>query len=168
MKRLARTRLPDPYLPWSPHWEALAFASANPGSAALISSNNRALYVPFYLPVSATVYALSFVATNGTGNYDIGIYNDTFARLASSGSTAMTAAGVKTLATSLRLGAGKVFYAAFAFSSTAGTILRWAPGLRSVINAGLFQEDSAVPLPATATPVRITETNMPLFALGVR
>jgi len=168
MQRLTRTRLPDPYLPWSPHWEVLAFAAAVPASAALIGSNNRAIYVPFYLPVSATVYALSFVATNGTGNYDIGLYDSTFARLASSGSTAMTAAGIKTLSTSLRLGAGKVFYAAFAFSLTTGTIQRWAPGLRSVINAGLFQENSALPLPATATPVRITETNMPLFALGVR
>lgn len=171
MKRLPRQQLlPDPYfdpLTWDP---AVASTGVSWASGAIVAANNQAMYLPQIFPVRATLYALRFFAGNGTGNYDLGVYDASFNRIASTGSTAMTAAGVKTLTLpELAVTAGTMLYAALALSLTTGTILRaaFSPAW-PMIQTGMVVEASALPLPDPATPVQNTLASLPIFVWGVR
>ena len=169
MRRLERTLLPNPYVPLIPNWDVHAIGSSGvPASGTVVGSNNLALYMPVVFPADVTVYELRIISTTATGNYDIGLYDDQFRRLASSGSVALSNA-VKTLALpDLRLKGGLVYYQALSLSNLASTLVRWGSVVRSLINAGVYQEASAVPLPATATPVQVVGGAIPLMIFGVR
>lgn len=138
----------------------------------LANANNDAHYLPITFPVDCTLYAMRFAATNGNGNYDVGLYNSSLSLMYSSGSTAMTAAGIKTLTLpEVRVRAGELYYGALGLSLTTASVLRL-----QVVTGGNFgafgwgYEASAVPLPSTATPVDspTAYTIVPVFAFGVR
>jgi len=167
---LIKRQLPDPYFDPQLWWSALATAALSWTTGTLVASANRAMYLPQMFPVDCVLYSLSFYAGNGTGNYDLGVYNDNFVRLVSTGSTAMSAAGVKTLSLpDFKVAAGTLLFAALALSSTSGTILR-VPYTTSVASqtAGCGTEDSALPLPSTATPVLSVQNGLPIVVWGVR
>jgi len=133
---------------------------------------NRAYYVPAVFNLPSQLTTISFVAANGTGNYDLGFYDGyTKGKIASTGSTAMSAAGVKTLTFSpdYRVRPGKLYYAAVAFSSTSASLWRAAaPDTTSHIQAGEAQEASALPLPSTMTPATLASAHAPVFIFGIR
>jgi hypothetical protein len=163
-----RMLLPDPYIPWQ-HWLEIFATSTcqSPAAGAMSGSANISFYMEFVPPCDMTVYGLSFVAANGLGNYDIGIYNGSFARMVSSGSVGMSA-GHKTLAISnLRLTGGNPYWLALALSLATGQVYRYAAGAASqlVPKTGL---ESAFPLPATAAPALNTAAGLPLMSLSVR
>lgn len=162
--------LPNPWIPEEPYRHISNVGVTSFGNGTVVSSNNDAHYVPIILPCDVTIYSISFYAANGTGNYDLGLYDSSLARLASSGSTAMSAAGVKTLSLSdMRFLGGDLIYGALSLSNTAGTVLRPVYAVSSLEGFGWGHEASALPLPATATPVTTTGyVNIPLFAFGVR
>lgn len=171
MQRLPRQQLlPDPYFDERSWYPAVAVAGVSWALGTWSGAANRAYYVPHVFPVRCTLYALRFAAGNGTGNYDIGVYNAAGTRLASSGSTAMTAAGVKTLSLAdIAVTAGTLLYAAIALSSTSGSSSRVAfSPISATINVGQMEESSALPLPATMTPVISTNASLPIFVWGVR
>lgn len=162
--------LPDPWIPSEPYRtvnNTLTLSSM--GHGALVGTNNDAILTPFVLPCDMTIYQVKFFAGNGTGNYDLGLYNSSLVRLASTGSTAMSAAGVKTLSLSdTHLAGGDLIYAALALSSTAGTVLRQVANLSQLRGFGVGQQASAVPLPDPFVPVTPTGAILPLIAFGVR
>lgn len=144
------------------------------GTVVTINQNtldtNVAYYVPLAFSIDVTLTAIHFAAANGTGNYDLGLYDENCsARLASSGTTAMSALGVKTLAlANIALPAGQLVYGALALSSASGDIIRLVmSSLPRLIAAGIGIENSALPLPATATPVTPTNVILPLLAFTV-
>ena len=147
-----------------------SIGSTGLAAGALAGANNTATYVPIWLPCDAVIYELRFRAANGTGNYDLGIYDKDFNRIASTGSTAMSASGTKTLSLSNRYvkGGELAFYAALALSSTSGTILRCNGTVARWRMSGVLQQLTALPLPNPATPISPTDTVIPVFALGVR
>lgn len=172
---MRRSYLPDPYLVPNPEWTAGAkagFGFTGYAGGGLANANNDAHYLPVTFPCDAVLYALRFAATNGTGNYDLGLYDSSLSLIASSGSTAMTAAGVKSLTLpEIRVRAGELVYAALALSSTSGSVLRFQVTTGGNFGAfGWGYQASALPLPATATPVDspTAYTIIPVFAFGVR
>lgn len=172
LKRSPQYVVPDPYLPDFPYHElvtgqTVAWAAA---STAAIGVNNQAKYVPVAFPCECTLYSIRWQASNTTGNYDLGFYNSAFTRIASTGSTAMTA-GLKTLTLpEIRVRAGELWYAAIALSSTSGSMIAYPSTVIYVPAAvGVLQEASALPLPATATPVTVASgVAVPIFTFGVR
>jgi hypothetical protein len=165
-----RLKLADGYVPTS-FTEVIADGGAQSVASGAWPSANRAIYIPVIFPFPCQVYSIAFAATNGTGNYDLGFIDGyTKGKIASSGSTAMTAAGAKTLTftTDIRVDPGKVYYAALALSSASGTVTRSNSGLPSMISLGMGQEAAALPLPSTITPVTVASAYMPLIAFGVR
>lgn len=173
---MTRVLLSDPWFDPFFHRQVIANQGTQGDLAAgtIVTVANHAHYIPVIFPKSCTLYAVYFAAANGTGNYDLGLYDgETLALITSTGSTAMTAAGVKTLSLSdYRVKGGKLYYAALALSSTTGQVYRPAYGAAptpAMIAAGWGMEASALPLPATATPVTTTAyTVCPFFGFGIR
>lgn len=171
MHLVKRYRLPALFMPLYPH--VLATFDGNFTMALNnFGTTNKAIYIPCYFPDAATLFSISFYAGNGTGNYDLGLYDrDCSARLFSTGSTAMTAAGGKTLTftNDYRVGAGDLLFAALALSSATGQCLRLNAGsAQSLRGIGCGVQTSALPLPATATPATTDAAFAPAFLFGVR
>lgn len=166
-----RQLLPDP---WIPNYAYQAVTNVTgvsaPASGALNSSANRGVAVPVIIPSDVTLYELFFVATNGTGNYDLGLYRDDYSRIASAGSTAMTAAGKKSLSLpNLRFRAGTVLIAALTLSSTTGTILRGSFAAANRLDVvGVTNMASSLPLPDPWVGAAPSEFTIPIFGFGVR
>lgn len=161
--------LPSPWFPNDVNIAMSPMGANAVAAAASWPSANRALYVPVSFPADCTLYDIRFRAGNGTGNYDLGFYLSDFTRLASSGSTAMSAAGTKTLALpDIRVRAGEMFYAALALSSGTGSAVRIAYPLLQLVPTHMAQQDSALPLPNPATPAAVAAAYMPVFCFGVR
>lgn len=138
-------------------------------SGTLTISNNDAHFVPVIFPCDATLYALRFIGANTTGNYDLGLYDRDLNLLASTGSTAMSAAFQTLTLADLRVSGGKLYYMALALSSTAGSI--WRPDFGAAAFAkgiGFGTQSSALPLPSTATPSAFGVNVVPFFNFGVR
>lgn len=125
---------------------------------------NRAIYVPVSFPADCTLYSISFKAVNGSDNYDLGFYDGAGTRIAASGSTAMSAAGTKTLTLpELRVFAGNQYYGALVLSGTAGVVFSKGPAATApLIVVGVGQEAlGATALPATMTPASPASTLFP-------
>lgn len=145
--------------------ESMFIGLATPGSA-IWPAANRAYFVPFkiYTPVTMVkMFVMNGVAVSG--NFDIGIYDEAFTRLVSSGSTAQS--GTTTLQvvdiTDTLLGVG-LFYMALVFdNNTAQVNRRNGPGFASLKGFGQFQQSTAFPLPTPATPASLTTSFLPLF-----
>ncbi len=163
-------RVPDFFVPAIYAEQAAVQANSAPGAGTWPLAN-RAQYVPCIFPYPCTLTSITFVASNGTGNYDLGLYDGySKNKIASTGSTAMTAAGPKTLTFSppVRVDAGKLYYGALSLSSTSGGFWRFQTDVPACIVAGCAQETSALPLPATMTPATIATAIFPIFIFGVR
>lgn len=172
--RIRREYLPDPWIPHWPYDELRAFHGASAlANSTFVAAGNDAHYLPVVFPSDATLYALRFIGGNATGNYDLGFYNADFTRLASKGSTALAASIQELTLPEIRVRGGCLYYAALSLSSTSGQVIRYGYGLTSSINnlrgVGHFMEASALPLPATGTPVQTTLYGAPaVFAFGIR
>jgi hypothetical protein len=134
-------------------------ASIGPGNA------NAALYVPCRFPVAATITAISWRPTNTTGNYDFGLYDKLFNRIASKGSTAMANAQVDLAIANYRVPAGGTVWAAFALSNTSGRYAGYSLGTTAaLVPVGCQEQASALALPDPATPAAISSwLHIPIF-----
>jgi hypothetical protein len=136
-------------------------------SSGSYESANAAVYMPLLLPFGLVVRRLWWVngsTVSASYSIDCGIYADAGgipgSKLISTGSTAQGTASevqlVDVADTSLAPGR---YWMAIACSSASATLLRslsnsaWDAVLR-------FEETSALPLPATATPVESTSQNI--------
>lgn len=128
--------------------------SAVTTSTAAWPAANRALYCPIVVQQTVTVYQMSFVTGASAGNYDIGIYEIGGARIVSTGSTAVPAAGLALAdITNTTLTPGVYFLALVCSTITTLTVNRYTGMGAEVWRAcGLQQENlGATTLPSTAT-----------------
>lgn len=138
-----------------------------PASAAWPSAN-RAIFIPFWTRQSIVVTKLFTVngATAGN-NLDIGIYDYTGTLIVSSGSTAQS--GTSTLQvfdiTDTPIGPGK-FYLALAQNGNTGRHFRWNASIMDAQHCGIYTQESAFALPATATFATPASGYIPAFGLA--
>jgi hypothetical protein len=170
--------LPSPGLPhfvspfvsaWHP-----VIRGAAPASGAFPSANT-AYYTPLYVPQVAPVRRLFWVngsTVSESYNVDVGIYSDAGGkpgtRLVSSGSTAQGTASVAQFVdvADIALAPG-LYWLAITCSSTLATFFRTTTGTGALDTIFGFEEASALPLPATATPVELSEaTPVALWGCG--
>lgn len=138
-------------------------------STAVFPSANRALYIPIHMPVAFKI-ARFWVSngSNATGNVDVGLSDESGDKLISTGSTARS--GASTIqyigVTDASFGPG-TYYLDIALDTTAGSLQRLAASSISQPRVGgMFQEDSAFPLPSTATFAAIAANYAPYFGFS--
>lgn len=171
MRYADRNILPTPFFPED---TAIGMDSLSGAHAAYATSAwlvaNRLYYTPFSFPASVSLFSVSFLSTTAAGNFDIAIYDRNFNRLASLGTTAMTAA-IKTFTFSdLRIEAGVLHYCGLVLSSTSDSIFRRLPAsIAQTVAAGMAQESpGSTVCPDPGTPVIMSNSYIPLLAYGIR
>lgn len=162
--------LPNPYQDWQLGVRGTGAGGATTGwAAAAWGSNNRAIYVPWSFPYDAILYEVRALGTNTTGNYDLGFYSPLGARIASKGTTAMANAPLVLSISDMHVFAGQTYYIGLVLSSTSGNVLACAiGGSEKNIGMGVLYETSALPLPATMTPVVVNVDFLPMLVCGLR
>lgn len=146
--------------------------TANPASAAWAAAN-QAIYIPIEIR-SPYLLALFFWGNGSTAssNCDVGLYTVGGSRIASTGSTAQSGASAVQYAApsagTILVSPGQ-YYLGFACSGTTNRVFQntsvtAVPGRMM----GLLQESSALPLPATMTPVAFASTGYPLTGIARR
>jgi hypothetical protein len=163
--------------PWSlESIGAAAVGQSSTGSlqnlaSAAWTAANRAIYIPFAVTrplVVAQLYV--FNGATVSGNSDCGVYDAVGTRVVSSGSTAQagTTAYQVFNVTDTLLGPG-VFYLALALNNTTGTVRRVVMGSAlSAQTLGMAMQETAFPLPATATLAALTVDTIPMVGLTGR
>jgi hypothetical protein len=135
-------------------------------SASMTWVANQATYMPMSLPWAYPVRRVFWV--NGsvvtTTNVDFGIYTPSGKRIYSTGSTTMAGASSTqyvTPATTFVLPAGRYY---FAWTCDGTTNRAWgnAPPVPRGAMVGCLSQSTALPLPASATPVRYIATGLVL------
>ena len=125
---------------------------------------NLAIYVPIHIVEAFTIVEVAWENGTGTGgNVDLGIYDETGARLASLGSTDDGAASTlitSTTWTDYTITSPGLYYLAMSHSTTAN-IFGWAPVAGLCQALGIMEQQSALPLPATATFAATTRAFIP-------
>ena len=131
---------------------------------------NRAIYLPFSLPIDAPVASIGFYCSAASGNYDIGVLaGDGTTLVASKGTTALVATSINTWTpTGLTLMAGLRYYAGLVVSTGGATFLEFGHAVNTLRATGCAQEAlSSTALVATATPAQITSNYFPAIVLTI-
>jgi hypothetical protein len=147
--------------------ELSADSSVAPGTAAWVGANGCAL-IPLRLENAFTSTNGFFVVGTATaGNYDLGVYDDSFNLLAHTGSTAVPAINVMaTPALAVTLAAGR-YWLALAFSSGSVQVvcLSQVTAARArIVGARLVTTN--FPLATLPTVVAYTVNAIPLFGIA--
>jgi hypothetical protein len=134
-------------------------------------SANLAIYVPVTIPDRASFASLRAFFVNASavaGNVDVGIYDEAWARIASTGAVAQAGTAVvqDLAALAAVLAPGRYYLAASCSSASATnyTLTGFVAGELAAL--GLAQQATAHPLPATATPVAYAQTILPSFGIS--
>jgi len=144
-------------------------------SSGTWESANRAVYFAILVPSQVTVRRVWWAngsSVSASYNIDAGVYADAGAkpgaRLVSCGSTAQgTASSVQFASVTSTVIAPGRYWIAIACSSTSATFLRSTTVASLATDAAArFEEASALPLPATATPVESSNANAYLFGFA--
>ena len=146
-------------------------SSGAPASGAWPNAN-RAIYVPVLVDAPAIVYRLWYYAgATASGNFDLGLYDINFKLLVSTGSIAQAGTNgyINRDVTDTPIGRG-IYYVAMSLSNTTGTVLRSVASNFATYHRafGVLQEESAVPLPSTATPVALSTNYIPVIGASLR
>jgi len=145
--------------------------NAAQGSSAAWTTANDAIYIPFTIvaPITAYLMAVENAATVA-GNVDLGIYDINGVRLVSIGSTAMAGAStIQTFDIADTLLTPGTYFMAFASNSTTATHIHTGGGTAQWLRSyGVQQQATAFALPATATMVAPTRTNVPMLAIATK
>lgn len=126
---------------------------------------NRAFFMPIVVKTPCVAQRLSII--NGaavSGNFDIGIYNSSYLKIASTGSTAQATINViqSVDIADVALTMGR-YWLALVFDNTTAQVNGIAlTGSNPVLRLfGGFQQDTAFPLPSTPTPAVWASTRLP-------
>lgn len=148
-----------------------AMAAAASTASAAWPNNNDAYLIPFQVAVPTTFIGGYYVAgtSPGTGNFDVGIYGDDFARIVSTGAVASvnTTDLIQGAAftTPVTLQRGRYFMAVSAAATTV-TGRGLAPANQTARALGVVKMATAYPLPTTVTPASMgTATFVPVILL---
>lgn len=148
-------------------------AAMNSGSIGNISlTANRALLVPIYVPSDMLVRKFMYITnTTPSGTIDMGLYDDAFTRIVSKGSTAIGGASalVEMDVTDTPIDRGMYYLALSASASGTSVLVGGTTGTVSLTKVvGSLIQDTAHPLPATLTPVVVTNAVLPLVGISQR
>lgn len=149
-----------PHLTTYSRWSALREVQVHTGATIAVPSStswgtaNTAKFYPITIPFAYNVRRVFWVnGSSTTGNRDFGIYTKDGIRIYSTGSTAPTpASGMQyvTPSSPIKLLPGD-YYFAWVGSVTTNGCWGSAPAAEQIRFAGIFEQASALPLPATAT-----------------
>ena len=139
----------------------------NPASTAWPTSN---LALGFWFRLQTPTVFGCFFVTNGSvvsGNFDISVYNESFAELYTTGSTAQSGTSAnQSVAQTFTLPIG-LYYCALAFNNTTATVFAKSAGAASgPASLGLVQMSTAFPLPTTLVPELYGTVVVPLFGIS--
>lgn len=132
---------------------------------------NRALYLPLYIDRPGVV--TKFWTLNGAtaaGNIDIGLYNEAYARLASTGAVAQAGTNVvqEFDVTDFAVVPG-VYFLGLACSLTTATLFMTTTNVAGYFQAmGVTQQATALPLPNPAVPAAQITTLIPIAGIAFR
>lgn len=147
------------------------FATGGLGTGnGVYSTANLAMYFPLWLSEPTTVVqAYLQMGSVASGNFDLGIYDASFVRQVSTGSTASTVTNgtqvVDITDTTLDRG---YYWLAIACDNTTISLRRVVPGSNYTRLLGFMMQTSAFPLPATATPAATNQATMAMFGFTKR
>lgn len=139
-------------------------------AAAAWPSANLAFYMPLVIVESVSVKRILVPwMTTAAGNVDVGLYTEAWARIVSTGSTAITGTSRTQVfdIADQQLEPGR-YYMAMAIDNNTDTPARTTGGSAFGFNLlyGVKEEAAAFPLPATATPTEsTTRAYIPLMAI---
>ena len=142
-------------------------------SSAVWPSANLACAYPVRIPEAIPVsdfFVFNGATIVGGESFDIALYDDAFARIANTGSTAQ-AGSAQTLqivgVTDFVIDAGR-YYCALSFNGVTATVNRAQSNARLFAGIGCWEQATAFPLPATATPAvyATPPTFFPLFGFA--
>jgi len=121
-----------------------------PNAAANTNAANRAWLIVCEVTQPCTITGIRIGVTVSSGNIDVGLYDASFSRLASSGSTACPTANTKATVnfTASAVITPGTYYLALTADNTTVTFTR--SGLDTIM--GLCFQNTAFPLPTTITP----------------
>lgn len=168
--------------PYSPQESAFTFGQDGIGLelAAMVAYGNPlsatwpvanvALYMPITLQTPAIAYQLwVWNGATTSGNFDIGLFNESGTKLVSSGATAQSGTSsiqlVDIADTLLPVG---TTWIGLAFPNTTATVLRINPPFRYTAPLGCYQQTTAYPLPSPATYARIAQVFIPMCGILFR
>lgn len=128
---------------------------------------NKALYVPITVPETFIFNKFVFIVQLSSNNVDCGIYTAQGKKIVSTGSTAVPAAGCKTISCAVtRLEPG-FYWLAMACDSTSPQFQRSTGGASNYAFYGVKEEAAAFALPATISLATDSTLNfLPLVAMG--
>lgn len=144
-------------------WGALQLTG--PPASATFELANRAAYIPLIVPATCVIRRLWWAngaTVSASYNVDCGVYRDAGhkpgAKLISTGSTAQgTASQIQFVDVTDTVLAPGLYWIAMVCSSASATFFR-SSALINFDATARFMETSALPLPATATPVAAAAT----------
>lgn len=126
--------------------------NANPNSATAVGGGaNRGQFQAVYVPQTVVMTGIRYVCTVSSGNIDVGVYDSSGNRLASSGSTASPGTDRQTInfSSSVALAPG-TYWLALSADNTTATFARSA-GVTADGVVGYCVVTSAFPLPSSVT-----------------
>jgi len=135
-------------------------ASATWGTA------NMVLYVPFNITTPDTVKKMFVMnGTTPSGVTHVGIYTEDFTRMVMASATQAGGTAIQTFdIADTFLGVG-TYYMALASTSSTFPVFRVSFSHPAIRIAGIYQQLTAVPLPAIGTPAIMAQGFVPVFGL---
>lgn len=113
-------------------------------------ANNRATYVPCWIPVAVTLTGIRLRVGTQSGNICVGLYNSAGSRVATSGAVSCPATGVQAVNfTGNYAATAGTYYLALSCDNTTATFSTTGSGVG--MPASCRYQETAHPLPSTAT-----------------
>lgn len=130
---------------------------------------NRALYVPVIVETTVTAFQMGIIVGVSSGNIDVGIYDEKFARVVSMGSTAVAAAGFQAFDIADTVLIPGVYYLAMCVDNTTASFPR-AGVLAEHLRANGVQQQAvgAVTLPNPMVPANPASAYLPALSVSAR
>jgi hypothetical protein len=162
-----QTQTITPHDPWSLGYMISQASTTSPASQTW-QATNRALFVPFRLPLQKTVFRIMVGCGATAGNFDAGIYDEWGNLIVSTGSTAKaTSSEVIVNIADTPIGPG-LFYMALATNGVTAMIGQVGSILSFTQALGIRMMESAFPLPDPVTFAVTTGTLIPSMSLYLR
>ncbi len=138
----------------------------DPNSAANVVTANRAWLIAVNVPTPVTVTAIRTSIAASSGNLDVGLYNNSGTRLASSGSVTCPAAGAASInfTASATINPG-IYYLAISADNTTATFNR--SGIDGVVGVNYFASSFPLPSSVTLPGTHDTSNSRPFALVGL-
>ncbi len=153
--------------PWgdTPYAQFGKITATGYANTTTVLGASKIIYQPALVVKRSVIYKISIRVQTQNGNVDVGIYDWGNKQLVNAGTTAVAAAGVQTFdITDTTLTPG--WYKLAIVTDSATAVFRCSTNV-TVANGrvcGFQQEATAIPLPATGTPVAYATAVAPMIA----